>query len=365
MKKWIQKILVLINFVFAAALILSYLSAHVSPSAFWPLAFFGLLYPILLLVNVIFILYWLYKWKKYLFISLIAVIVGYNHLDSILPNPFRKEIAAENRSKDHLKILSYNVRAFNIYEWLNDPNTDKGIFNFIRSEHPDIICLQEFYSSNTSQFSPKRFEELFGETPWNHIEYSLKKSNKTGLGIAIFSRYPIVKQGIINFNNTTNKSIFADIIYRKDTIRVINNHLQSVRLKANNYAFLDSLRIRYSEQNIRELHDLSSRLKTAFIKRSQQAKKVAAAIDSSPHPVIVCGDFNDPPVSYAYNKIRGDLKDAWMESGKSWGNTYLGRLSFRIDYILYDEIFRSVEFERVKTRLSDHYPILAVLKRVK
>jgi endonuclease/exonuclease/phosphatase family metal-dependent hydrolase len=216
---------------------------------------------------------------------------------------------------------------------------------------------------NQSEFSNERFKKLFGETPYSHFEYSYRNKSERGIGLATFSRYPIVKKGTLKFENTANESMYTDIVVEGDTIRIINNHLQSVQLRANNYAFLDSLKIRYNDQNIRELHDLSSRLKQAFIKRAEQAKKVSLTIKNSPHPVIVCGDFNDTPVSYSYHKIRGKLKDAWVETGKGWGNTYSGRLPFRIDYIFYDSYFKSLEFERVKTQLSDHYPILTVLEK--
>jgi endonuclease/exonuclease/phosphatase family metal-dependent hydrolase len=297
-----------------------------------------------------------------MFISLLALALGYNHMRDTLPLVFKNRDTALNKTGTNLKVLSYNVRVFNIYEWLSDPNTDKGIFNFIRSEHPDVICLQEFFTNKDSDFSPERLKVLFGETPYSHIEYSLKKSENTGFGIATFSRYPIVGRGVINFDGSPNLSIFTDILFNKDTIRIFNNHLQSINLRANNYAFLDSLQIRYDEKQLKELQDLSSKLKQAYIKRARQVKKVSSVMKESAHPLIVCGDFNDTPVSYAYNKIRGNLKDAWVESGKGRGNTYLGRLSFRIDFILYDPSFQALEFERVKTQLSDHYPIMAILK---
>jgi len=363
LKKLFQKILLFINYIFAVALVLSHLSVLVAPDFFWPLSFFGLIYPVLLIANILFFVYWLFKWKKVAFISLLVILSGYNHLVNVLPGINKENQAPENRADKEFKVLSYNVRAFNIYEWLNDPNTNKGIFNFIRSEHPDIICLQEFFTNKNSQLSPERFQSLFGETPFEHIEYSLKNSENTGFGIATFSRYPIVSKGRIEFSNSVNMAIYSDLIIERDTVRVFNLHLQSINLRANNYAFLDSLKVRYSDQNIREIRDLSTKLKVAYIQRSRQAKEISEMVRKSPYPVIICGDFNDPPVSYAYRKIRGKLNDAWVEAGSGLGNTYTGRLPFRIDYILYDDIFRCYDFERVKTQLSDHYPILAVFRR--
>ncbi len=288
--------------------------------------------------------------------------MGINHINNTLPNFFKGKPELENKNKPDLKILSYNVRAFNIYEWMTDPNTNKGIFNFIRSEHPDVVCIQEFFTSNKTEFSPRRYSRVFGETPYSHIEFAKRENPNTGFGIATFSKYPVVNRGTI-FKYGGNQGMYTDILFGNDTIRIINCHLQSLNLKLRNYKFLDSLRIRYDEQQIREFQDLSLRIKTAFEKRAGQADKISEAIKKSPHPVVLCGDFNDTPVSYAYQKIKGSMLDAWEVAGRGRGNTYRGRFSFRIDYILYEPYFTATDFERVKTQLSDHYPIMTILHR--
>lgn len=355
-------ILKYLTYFFALLLVLAYLSVHISPAHFWPLAFLGLVFPFILSLNIIFLVVWLIKWKKIALLVLAVLLLGFNHIKNTVPNLFKGKTELGIKNNDDLKVLSYNVRAFNIYEWMNDPNTNKGIFNFIRSEHPDVICIQEFFTSNKSEFSPERYSRVFGETPYSHIEFARRENPRTGFGVATFSRYPVVNHGVI-FKNGGNQSIYTDILFDNDTVRVINCHLQSLNLKLRNYKFLDSLKIRYDEQQIREFQDLSMRIKTAFIKRAKQAKSISEAIERSPHPVVLCGDFNDTPVSYAYHKIKGSMLDAWEVAGKGLGNTYQGILSFRIDYILYQPYFTATEFERVKTQLSDHYPIMTILRR--
>jgi exonuclease III len=118
-----------------------------------------------------------------------VILIGYKHINNYLPLFNRTVLNAPgNENPIELKILSYNVRAFNLYDWLNDPNTNKGIFNFIRSEHPDVICLQEFYTSKESDFHPDKVSKLFGETPFQHIHYSFSSGKNTGYGIATFSK---------------------------------------------------------------------------------------------------------------------------------------------------------------------------------
>ncbi len=363
MKKLAHNILVYFNILIAAGLFLSYLSTLISPARIWPLAFFGLAFPYLFMANLIMFAYWTVRWKKVALLSLVILVAGAGYLNDYFP-VFTKKNKAGNSSGSHeIKIISYNVRAFNIYEWLKDPNTNKGIFNFIRSEHPDIICIQEFYTNRKSDLSPENISKLFGETPYHHIHYSIRTGDNTGYGIATFSRYPIVGKGLISFEKTRNMSIYTDIAYHDDTIRIYNNHLQSVNFRSNNYRFIDSLKLRYDENQLKELQDISSKLKMAFIKRGRQADKVAASISHSPHPVIVCGDFNDTPVSYAYHTMSRGLEDAFIHAGNGLGNTYLGRLSFRIDYILYSGEFKAIDFEKVEARLSDHYPIMSVLRK--
>jgi endonuclease/exonuclease/phosphatase family metal-dependent hydrolase len=349
---------------FALSLCLAYLSTIISPAKIWWLAFYGLAYPYLLIINLVFFVFWLFKLKKAVLISVLAILLGLPQMNNYIPvfGKNKKRESAKDNSLE-IKVLSYNVRAFNIYEWLNDPNTKKGIFNFVRSEHPDIICMQEFFTNANSNLDPERIKQIFLETPYQHISYTLKTGNGTGYGIATFSKYPIVNQGAIRFENSTNQTIFTDIVIDRDTIRVYNNHLQSVNFRSNNYSFIDSLSLKYDEKQLREFQDISSKLKRAFIKRAEQASLVSVQIKNSPYPVIVCGDFNDTPVSYTYYKMKKGLYDAFVEAGEGIGSTYFGRMSFRIDYILYSDDFKAIDFEKVETKLSDHYPIMSTLRK--
>lgn len=342
-------------------MIAAYLGTIIPPAVIWPLAFFGLLFPYLLILNLAFLFYWTILWNKRVFLSLIVLLIGVNHIYHSLP-VMRVNRELTLKKGNNLKVLSFNVRAFNIYEWLNDPDTNKGIFNFIRSEHPDVICLQEFYSGNKVKISSINYLRLFGENPYKHIEYS-SSGSKSGHGIAIFSKYPVIRKGKIPFKNSNNKCIYVDILFKGDTLRVYNNHLQSVKFREKNYRVLDSLRMGGNPPEINELKDISSRLKKAFILRSEQTDLLKAHSLNSPYPVIICGDFNDTPVSYTYRKLTRGLDDAFLKAGKGRGNTYHGKLPLRIDYILYSPEFEAIEFEKVEANLSDHYPIISVLRK--
>ncbi len=365
MRHFINRAFFYINILAGVALLLSYFSTFISPAKIWVLAFFGLAYPYILLINALFMFYWIFRFKKEFLVSFIVILIGLNHLNAFIPLRLEKDrkkgFVKENPLQ--VKILSYNVRLFNIYEWISESGTNQDILNFIRSERPDIICLQEFYSSSKGDYQPEKIKKFFSETPYSYIQYSFKIDKNSGCGIATFSRYPIVNQETISFPNTSNEAIVTDVVINTDTIRIYNNHLQSVQLQKRNYNFLDSLRLRYDDEQLREIRDISSRLKTAFIKRSAQVDAISSHIKSSEYPVIVCGDFNDTPVSYSYRKMRKGLKDAFLSSGQGTGNTYQGIFPyFRIDYIFHDTHFKPLLFEKVETTLSDHYPILCIFE---
>ena len=185
--------------------------------------------------------------------------------------------------------MTFNVRAFNARD---------SIYRFIQQEDPDIICFQEYYTQEKGLFAASRLHRLLKNTPFRHINSALGNNSSSNYGIATFSSYPVIGKGIIHFENTFNAAIYTDIKIYGDTLRIFNNHLQSIHLRAANYSFLDSLRLRYNEQQMEEILDISHRLKNAFVKRSKQADLISGKIAESPYPVIVCGDFNDTPVSY-------------------------------------------------------------------
>ena len=361
MKKLISVVLFYLNIIAGIALLLSYLSTFVPPAKIWILAFFGLAYPYFLLINILFLIYYIFRGKINFLFSLIIILIGISHLNNFIPLRIGKKFKGshEEIAKNKIIILSFNVRAFNVFEWYANPETSQSIINLIQSENPDIICLQEYYARPGSNYKPEKVSSLFRNTPYHYIHYYLKNNTNTGYGIAIFSRFPVVGEGTISFKNTSNETIFVDLNAFGDTFRIYNNHLQSVKFQKKNYDFLDSLKLNYGEEDLREIKDISRKLKTAFEMRSVQVDSISKHISKCPYPVVVCGDFNDTPVSYSYRKMKTGLKDAFITAGVGIGNTYAAIFpSFRIDYILHSPEFRPLIFEKVEAKLSDHYPIL-------
>jgi Metal-dependent hydrolase len=363
LKHLLSKIFFRINIVAAALLGFSYLSVFINPQYFWPIAFFGLLYPFLVLLNLIFVIVWAFRLKPQVFLSLITIAIGWTfiirYVQFEIPFIKKKEVPISSNS---FKILTFNVRLFNRYNWAKDPETSHEIFSFIEKEMPDVICFQEFFTRSKGELSEEEIIKHLKNTKFHHIKYSLTRTGTSGFGIATFSRFPIVGMGEILFTKTYNLCIYTDMVVHGDTIRIYNNHLQSVRFLKQNYAFIDTLKIRYSQEEINGILDITNRLKWAFERRATQAEAIAAHVKRSPYPAIVCGDFNDSPVSYTYQTMNKNLNDAFEEAGTGIGNTYLGKFpSYRIDYILLNKKFKVYNFFTPKLNLSDHYPVLCRL----
>lgn len=361
LKKILRRLIGYANLVFAVLLVGSFLSPGINPEKVWGPSFLGLAYPYILLANLLFMLFWILMKKREFMISFLAILLGWNtliryvsmHPGALFRKAYYESLSREERSPDRqLKIMSFNVRAFDLYRWTDNPSAKQDIIALLREEDPDILCIQEFQSTEKGQF----------RTPYSHLEYTIS-NRRNKYGIAIFSHYPMVAKGRIDLNNTLSICSYADIRVDDDTLRVYNMHLQSIRLKSRHYRFIDSLKFRYDNQQMEEIRDISFRLRDAFVKRAGQADLIANHIGNCPHPVIVCGDFNDTPVSYTYRRINGELRDAFAECGWGIGRTYNGKFSsFRIDYILFGKEFEALHFARKKVRLSDHFPITGYLR---
>jgi endonuclease/exonuclease/phosphatase family metal-dependent hydrolase len=269
-------------------------------------------------------------------------------------------------AKNGIKVLSYNVRNFDLYNWSGNKETRHKIFSFLKDESSDIICLQEFFQGDSGYFETVDSVMKVTKEIDDHIKYTLTKKNKHW-GIATLSKYPIVFKGKVPFKYKSNNiCIFSDIKIGNDTVRVYNMHLQSISFTYSDYKFIEALKENNDTLDVEDVEIASKnilrRLKRAFVKRTTQAEKILAHINACKYPVIICGDFNDTPFSYTYHLFAEKYRDSFMESGSGIGNTYIGSMpSYRIDYIFHSPDFASSSFEVHPEELSDHYAISTVI----
>ena len=350
MRKLVYKFIVLINIVAILPLLLAYVSIYISPAKIWFPAFFGLAYPYFLVLNILFVIFWIYHKKWVLLLSLGIILLGWNYFGNTFQVNFKN---VEHVQGSTFKLLSYNVRLLDKYNWSNDKNTPQNLVDYIYDEKADIICLQEVPGKRNNKPDLKLLSKVVKGNKYNYS--SNKKSN---IGVITISKYPIISKGTIQFKNSNNVGIYTDLKINNITYRVYNVHLQSIYLDPSAYKLLDSLDFQQKKRNLKEAGDILSHLKKAYKLRAEQADEIARHIDQSPFPVIVTGDFNDTPVSYSYHTISKGLCDAFIESGSGISNTYIGKFpSFRIDYILHTNALRSTNYEVEHVKYSDHYPI--------
>jgi endonuclease/exonuclease/phosphatase family metal-dependent hydrolase len=357
LRKILYKILLAVNIVFAFTLLLSYLAVVISPEDFALPAFFGLAYPYLLLINIILVVIWAMLLRFEAFISVVVIVIGFTHFFNYI-----KLTKPTGDKSNTFKVLSYNVRLFNYFENNHGFTSEKKIFQFLKSKKPDIICLQEFFLLGNPKVEEALMIADLGGDYYSHMKIIGSGKNRY-YGIVTFSRFPIVSKGEIIHPGSSSLSIYTDVRIKNDTFRIYNNHLQSFRLRSLERSFIEELTEPADKETITEVKTLSISLKKGFVKRALQAQVVKEHISKSPFPVMVVGDFNDTPVSYAYRKIRKGLNDSFVNSGYGAGFSYRGNYPpNRIDYILYDNALVNSYFEIIKVKYSDHYPIISYFK---
>lgn len=342
MIKLIDKIVLLISIIAAVGLIGAYAAPYLSPNTFVIPSILGLAYPYLLISNIIFLLYWTTRWNKMALILFVVMLLGV---------PTFMTYYGTNRDNEpdasyDIELMSYNVRYFDMYGWSNNKKTKEKLFDFLNSYSGNILCLQEY---PVRENAIRKIDIIRNMSSYRY-RYIYKD-------MAIFSRLPIVGQGKIDFDPKYSSScIWADIATTNDTIRVYSIHLESFRFNKED---------RKAVQNISTdgAKNIMTKLVNANKHRARQAELIKQNTLKSPHKIILCGDFNDTPLSYTYRRLQEDLSDSFIDKGRGLGNTYIGEFpSFRIDYILHSPELKTINYTRKKEVLSDHYPITCKLK---
>lgn len=363
MKKVLLSVILPLYFIVLSSLLLSYAAPYVNPKSVWIIAFFGLAYPYILVINIVFLLAWVITRKKWFWVSLAAVLAGWSNINSLFSFGCK-----DKNSNEGIKIFSYNVRNFDLYNWSKNKETRNKIFDFLQKESPDVVCLQEFFQGDSGYFETLDTITRLTQSINRHVRYTLTRYKIHHWGIATFSKYPIIFKGVVPFKYKSNNiCIFSDIKINDDTVRVYNMHLQSINFGYSDYRFIEALKENNDTLDSEDIEIASKnilrRIKRAFIKRTTQVEKIIAHVDACRYPVIICGDFNDTPFSYTYHSFTKKYKDSFTGSGCGFGNTYIGTMpSYRIDYILHSAGISSSGFKIHPEELSDHYAVSCRVK---
>jgi endonuclease/exonuclease/phosphatase family metal-dependent hydrolase len=349
-----------LNIIVLISLGLAYLAGLVSPQKAWPLAFVAMSYPIILGSTAVFMAYWLIRRRWFLFLNLAFLVLKWDYVSATF-----KFNTSEVTTYSGINVMTYNVRLFDKYNWSEDKNTRYRARDFIFNQRPNILCIQEYYNRKGDHF--RMGDTLLEENGLKHMHlknYYAQRKSQNDFGIATLTSYPIVNKGTIVLENSRSAlTIFTDVFINEDTIRVYNVHLQSIHLGNKGYQVLDEILETQELEDVRESKLVLQHLKEGFRKRAVQADEIAAHIKSSPYPVIVCGDFNDVPTSYTYQRIAKELEDTFSQAGSGLGATYVRVPFFRIDNILYSKDFEAKIHTVHPYQLSDHLAVTAVLNK--
>ena len=325
-----NKFVFLINVLFALLLLLACIGSYFSWKLFSFLAPLSLIAPYLVFANLAFFLFWTVKKRKQLLLSFSVLLVGYLSQGKIIKF-FNSTAVVEDGA---ISLMTFNSHGNMGVRWSRNPIYKNEIIDFVRKENPDIVCFQEY--SRTNDIKLKQYPYKY-QTPF----YSGKSRQ------AIFSKYKIIETGSLNFPNSSNNALYADIIIKRDTFRIYNLHLQSLVVRAGSFK---------REQPQRLLKRLSKTIE----KQQEQSKLVQWHSKTVNYKKIICGDFNNTQFSNVYRTIRGDMNDTFLEKGFGLGSTYIFKfLPFRIDFILADPEIEIKSHKNFDIRLSDHTPIMA------
>ena len=336
----------LLAIIFGIALAVSYCSVYINPVHFWIPAFFGLYFVPLVIINFTILFLALLKRSTIAWIPFISLLPTLLFVELFI----RWGENSETGPEAPLKIASYNVHSFT-YGQRSREDTMNEINRFLNQERVDIVCLQEFFCTDTG-----KIHEFFPSYPY--LCFGSKSVKKAYQGNLILSRYPLENTGEITFPDSQRNCIYADYHLDGREFRIYNTHLESNNISLN--AIADRLH-RYQEAPD-EFIQAHRRIREAFKIRARQVEAISKHLKSCPKPYILCGDFNDTPVSYTYHRLQDGLQDSFRQAGNGFGATYRYLWpSLRIDFILYHNAFTAKTLVTPRLPFSDHYPVVTEL----
>lgn len=338
----------LIIIVSVASLFLSYIAVFINPAIFRIPMLFGLFFIPIVLINIaLFVCSILNKSKT-----------AWSLLLFLLPSLFFVEYFYKvNNKNEHLtfegekiELLTYNVGRFQANrDGSSSIVSLNKIRNYIKNSHADIVCLQEYQTSDSAK-NIMRFKEY----PYQYHHF-IKWNSSTYVGNITYSKYPIKRGESISFPKSTNLSIYTDLMISGKIIRLYNSHLESYNLSFS--SIIKKMSGNYDSIS-HELDNVHNRMLGRSIKRASQTNLVLGIIHTCPYQAIICGDFNDTPMSYTYHKLSTGRIDTFMEAGKGFSSTYYRFYPLlRIDYVLIPSDFKVKNHETDKINYSDHYPV--------
>ena len=346
-------------------LVLSTLAWKIVPSKATIIAYLGLGFPIILFVNILYLILWVisFRWK-YALVQMVAITICWQPIFTCFPIHTRTSV--KDIPENSFKVLTYNVRAFN---WAKGEKArNNPIIKYLVNSDADIICLQEFaVSTGKNQkdiITEKELSAKLKEYPYHKIIKLGTSRGDLAYGLACYSKFPITKAIRLPLESTYNGSVMYELKIQGKEVTLINNHLESNRITSEDKQLYKEFFRNKDRETLGEVAmNIQTRLGAAYKKREAQAKIIRDILNKQKSDAtIVCGDFNDTPISYAYYTIKGDMVDSYASTGFGQGITYHENMFwFRIDFIMHSLGLQSYNCTVDKIKYSDHYPVWTYL----
>lgn len=337
--KFYDKFMFFLNIIVAIALLIAYVLPFIPPRVFPTISVLSLAIGPLLIANALFFLYWLFKVRRQMFLSLLILLVGFVNLSSFYKFTESKDVKNTDNS---VSIMTYNVKSFNKYKWIDKEGIKDSIINFIAKQKPQILNLQEYNTRNDS--------EILSLYKYHYIQTA---APNTTFGQAILSQFEIVNKGSLDYEDTGNNAIYADLKIGADTLRVYNVHLQSHRVNPN----VEDLQNEGGKSVLK-------RLGSSFKMQQDQVAQLKTSLESKQYKTIICTDMNNSAFSYVYRSLKGNrFRDAFKAAGNGFGRSFDSNIfPLRIDFIFVDKQIDITGFKTYENKFSDHFPLKASIK---
>ncbi|MEG1371571.1 MAG: endonuclease/exonuclease/phosphatase family protein [Mucinivorans sp.] len=322
-------------------------AGFISPDHSQLITFMGLGLTLILMVDLILFVGWIFAKSLWALVPLAVILLNIGQITSI--------INIDLRQGDDLPAKDFTIATYNIHGYAHHDfnKTLTNIAQYMNEEKVNILCMQEFIDQR-DQVTDSVLNMIY--------PYHIVKSEYRSMQLAVFSKYPILNSQIIQFRESANCAMWADIDIEGQKIRIFNIHLQTTNLNQSHTEIdkVKNLSIEDPESQ-RAINIIMARLDQNTIKRSEQVRQIHSEIDKCPkdRAVIVCGDFNDPPSSYTYHQLVHELIDGFKSAGSGYAYTFKPMYHlFRLDYIFHSPLLQGIKYSSPNVSWSDHNPVL-------
>lgn len=354
----VDLVMTILSLVAGVLLVLTYLVPFIHPESVWFFPVLGLVAPGVYLACVLLTLYWIVRWRVVRAgVMLLVIVPGIFEVSLFYKPQLRRDYGEPSYDRSVFKVMTCNVRNF---YGDNGRSSVEDFLKFIQLQDPDIICLQEYNArlAESSAYFPLLIEKYDNVA----VGRTQAPDSLYGAPLVIYSKFPVIRSGAVL---SPRESVWVDLQMDDDTVRIFNNHLRSTAIKASDDDFITNHR--YLSDSTREdrIRSIVGRFRENSVLRASQVDSIARKIDATRYRSIVCGDFNDTPMSYVYRTMAEGLNDAFRESGSGYSHTFRGFFNtLRIDYVLSSEGFENISYEVPEAGFSDHLPVVVRLKKV-